>query len=178
MRPVSHFVCLLLLVSVISGCHKSSTPVAETPARPAVAAPSPAPIHQPTAAEIDTAVAANIGEPAELRETISALQQAVQRHDAAAVAALVNYPITVDPRTPSALRIRTPQEFIAAYDRIVTPHLADIITGQQYDKLFVNYQGAMFGDGELWLSGSCRDEDCRQTDIKIRTIQNTDGKAK
>ncbi len=106
---------------------------------------------------------------------MTTLQQAVQKHDAATVAALVSYPIDINPHTKKTLHIRTPETFIAQYDSIVTPHLADVIAKQKYSDLFVNYQGAMFGSGELWIAGICHDKTCSQTDIKIRTIQNTDG---
>ncbi len=31
----------------------------------------------------------------------------------------------------------------------------------------------MIGDGEVWITGFCRDKSCRQSDIKIGTIQDT-----
>lgn len=106
---------------------------------------------------------------------MTTLQQAIQKHDAATVAALVSYPIDINPHTKKVLHIRTPEAFIAQYDSIITAHLADVIAKQKYSDLFVNDQGAMFGSGELWVAGICRDKTCSQTDIKIRTIQNTEG---
>jgi hypothetical protein len=31
----------------------------------------------------------------------------------------------------------------------------------------------MIGDGEVWITGFCRDKSCKQSDIKIGTIQDT-----
>jgi hypothetical protein len=125
---------------------------------------------------MDRSIAANVGDPAKFRETMTALRQAVQKHDASAVAALVSYPITIDPHTKKSLRISAPAAFLARYDQIVTPHIAGVIENQKYEDLFVNYQGAMLGSGEVWISGICKDMACQQVDIRIRTIQNTAGK--
>ncbi|PSH68459.1 DUF4087 domain-containing protein [Phyllobacterium brassicacearum] len=31
----------------------------------------------------------------------------------------------------------------------------------------------MFGDGEIWIDGVCRDNTCKNVDIKVATIQST-----
>ena len=128
--------------------------------------------------DTDKAIETNIGDPVKFHEVFSGLQSAVEKHDAAAVAALVSYPITINPHTKKAMRIRTPQAFAASYDKIITPHIAEVIQKQKYEELFVNYQGAMFGSGEVWLTGICKDKACKQIDIEIKTIQNTSGKTK
>jgi hypothetical protein len=128
--------------------------------------------------EMDKSISDNVGDPAKFQAVLTSLKQAVERHDVAAVAALVSYPITINPRTKTAMSIRTPQAFIARYDQIITPHIADVIEKQKYEDLFVNYQGAMFGSGEVWIAGICKDKACKQVDIKVRTIQNTAGKSK
>lgn len=122
---------------------------------------------------IDKSISDNIGDPAKFQTVFTGLKQAVEKHDAAAVAALVSYPITINPRTKKAISVRTPQTFISRYDQIITPHIADVIEKQKYEDLFVNYQGAMLGSGEVWIAGICKDKACKQVDIRIRTIQNT-----
>lgn len=131
-----------------------------------------------TRAEVDKAIENSIGDPAKFQRVVTDLQKAVAKQDAATVAALVSYPITINPRTKKAMRVRTPQAFIASYDTIITPHIADVIEKQKYEQLFVNYQGAMFGTGEVWIAGICKDKECKESDIKIKTIQNTAGKSK
>lgn len=130
---------------------------------------------QNSRADMDKSISNMVGDPAQFQTVFQGLKQAVQKHDAAAVAALVSYPITVNPHTKKAISVRTPQAFIARYDQIITPHIADIIEKQRYEDLFVNDQGAMFGSGEVWIAGICKDKSCKQVDIKIRTIQNTTG---
>jgi len=128
--------------------------------------------------DVDKSISNNVGDPAKFQAVFTGLKQAVQQHDASSVAALVSYPITINPRTKQAISVRTSQTFIARYDQIVTPHIADVIEKQKYEDLFVNDQGAMLGSGEVWIAGICKDKACKQVDIKVRTIQNTAGKSK
>jgi hypothetical protein len=113
-----------------------------------------------------------IGDHSKVQRLVTDLQQAVAKHDRTAVAALVHYPIKINPGDHPA-SIRTPQAFIAAYDTIITPAIAAVIQNQKYEDLFVNYQGAMFGDGEVWIMEFCPDKSCKQPEIKIATIQTT-----
>jgi hypothetical protein len=50
--------------------------------------------------------------------------------------------------------IRTPKAFIRDYDRIITPAIAGVIEQQKYGDFFINYQGVMFGRGEVWINDS------------------------
>ena len=129
--------------------------------------------HANTAADVDKSISDNIGDPAQFRTFLADLKQAVQKHNANAVASLVSYPMTVNPHTGSAKRIRTQKAFVTGYDSIITPHITDVIEKQEYQDLFVNYRGAMFGSGEVWVGGICKDRTCKQSDIRIITIQNT-----
>jgi len=182
MRRITCLSVLLVLATTMLACRQSTAPPQRTADRSAdspVPAPTKAPVSsQPNTAAIDSSVSANVGDPAKVQEILTALQDAVQKHDAAAVAAIVSYPITINPHKPNAVIIRTPKSFVDRYDQIITPHIADVIENQKYEALFVNDQGAMFGDGEVWIAGICRDKTCQQTDIRIRTIQNTTGNPK
>lgn len=176
MRSTTCLASLLVLSTTIFGCRQSPSPPRKRAERSAAAPASAAQAAHPTkTAAVDQAIAANIGDPAKFREVLATLQKAVHEHDATAVAALVSYPITTDPKTPAAVTIRTPKDFAAHYDQIITPHIAEVIETQKYEGLFVNYKGAMFGNGEVWMAGICKDKTCRQTDIEIRTIQDTKG---
>lgn len=176
MRSTTCLAGLLVLSTSIFGCQQSPAPP-QKPAERSAAAPAPAAqtAHPANTAPIDQAISANLAEPAKFRAFIAALQKAVHKHDAEAVAAMVSYPITINPKTPGALTIRTPKAFIAHFDQIITSHVAEVIENQNYGNLFVNYKGAMFGDGEVWIAAVCRDKTCNQTDLKVRAIQNTEG---
>ena len=46
------------------------------------------------------------------------------------------------------------------------------VTGQDYGSLFVNQDGIMFGEGELWLTGVCLDDSCEDVFVNISAINN------
>lgn len=131
---------------------------------------------QSSRAQIDKSITTNIGDATTFQAFFAQLKQAVEKQDATAVAAMVSYPITINPRTKAAVTLRTPQRFLSRYAQIITPHIAEVIEKQRYEDLFVNDQGAMLGSGEVWIAGICKDKACKQSAIKIRTIQNTTGK--
>jgi hypothetical protein len=124
----------------------------------------------PTA--LDKSIDLSVGDHIKVHDILTRLQQAVAKHDAAAVAALVHYPIKVNPGK-KPFTIKNEKAFIKDYDRIITPDISAAIFKQKYENLFVNSQGAMIGDGEAWITGFCRDKSCKQSDIKIGTIQDT-----
>jgi hypothetical protein len=116
--------------------------------------------------QIDTV----LGDHTQYEPVIRAFQQAVTDHDAEGVAELVGYPIkvSVDGRK---ITITDAGAFVDNYDAIITPDIADAIAAQDYGDLFVRDQGVMFGNGEAWISGICRDSACGTFDVKVTTIQ-------
>jgi hypothetical protein len=111
------------------------------------------------------------GDHAKYETVIRALQNAVAGHDAAQFAGLVRYPITVSingRKTP----IRNAKIFTADYDAIMTPDIVAAVKNQKYGDLFVNSQGVMFGNEEVWVSGVGKDTACKDQDVKIITIQH------
>jgi hypothetical protein len=126
----------------------------------------------PTPTDHDKSIDLSVGDHTKVHQILTDLQQAVSKHNPAAVAALVHYPIKVNPgKRP--ITIKNENAFIKDYDHIITPDIADAVFKQKYENLFVNSQGAMIGDGEVWITGFCRDKTCKQSDIKIGTIQDT-----
>jgi hypothetical protein len=127
---------------------------------------------QTTPTALDKSIDLSVGDHVKVHQILTQLQQAVAQHNAAGVAVLVHYPIKVNPGK-KPFTIKNEKEFIKDYDRIITHDIADAIFKQKYETLFVNSQGAMIGDGEVWITGFCRDKSCKQSDIKIGTIQDT-----
>jgi hypothetical protein len=111
-----------------------------------------------------------LGDHTKYQAMIAALQAGVKNKDTAAVAALVSYPITVKIHGKKT-RIKTAADFATNYDAIITPAIAAVIENQKYDDLMVNAQGIMFGKGEVWINGICKDTACSQSDVKVVTIQ-------
>ena len=139
-------------------------PAAQAPQAPAAAGEDRSQVN----ARIDTV----LGDHARYENVIDALQKAIADHDAPAVAALVGYPFvaTIDGKT---VKIADARAFVADYDKIVTPQIAGAVVAQKYPDLFVNDKGIMFGDGEVWINGICRDDACRRFDARVVTIQST-----
>jgi hypothetical protein len=124
----------------------------------------------PTA--LDKSIDLSVGDHVKVQQLLTHLQQSVASHNAAAVAALVHYPIKVNPGK-KPFTVKNEKAFIKDYDDIITHDIQDAILKQKYENLFVNSQGAMIGGGEVWITGFCRDNTCKQSDIKIGTIQDT-----
>lgn len=111
-----------------------------------------------------------LGDHTRYEPVIRAFQHAVATQDATAVAALVAYPLAVK-LGGKPVQIRDAKEFVAHYAAIVTPAMAATIAKQRYGTLFVNYQGVMFGNGEAWINGICKDAACKQFDVRVVTLQ-------
>jgi hypothetical protein len=122
--------------------------------------------------DLDKSIDLSVGDHTKVHTILTQLQQAVAKHNASTVASLVHYPIKVNPGK-KPFTVKNQKEFIKDYDRILTHDIEDAIFKQKYENLFVNSQGAMIGDGEVWITGFCRDKSCKQSDIKIGTIQDT-----
>jgi len=122
---------------------------------------------------VDEAIDQILGDHNEYKRVFEAFQQAVAAKDAAAVAALVDYPFTarIDGKK---IGIADAAAFVAQYDKIVTPPIARAIGGQAYRNLFVNEKGVMFGKGEAWINGVCKDDAaCKTVDVRVVAIQST-----
>jgi hypothetical protein len=125
-----------------------------------------------TDADTDAAVQSSLGDHKAYRTAFDAIQKAVADGDKAGFAAWVNYPIGVkaDGRD---VTITDAAAFEKDYDLIVTDEIKNAITTQKWADLFVNYQGIMFGNGQVWINGICKDDKCAEFDARIITIQST-----
>jgi hypothetical protein len=121
-------------------------------------------------AAVDRSIDKVLGDHARYRVVILALQKAVADGDAAAVAALVHYPISVNIEGKRVL-VRNAKVFMARYGEFMTPRIRDAIVHTRYRDLFVNYKGVMFGRGQAWINGICRDKACAEFDVRVVTLQ-------
>lgn len=132
-----------------------------------------APAVAQTDADTDAAIDGVLMDHAPFRTAFDAIQKAVTDGDKAAFASWVSYPIDLTV-ADKPMTIKDAKHFEEHYDAILTQEIKDVITSQKWSALFANYQGVMFGNGQLWLSGICKDEKCAEFDVKIITIQSTD----
>ena len=155
-------------------------PAASTPeATPAGSVADAVPAAPASVAEVvDDPLAVNqaidevLGDHVRYEAVIRQLQRAVAANDTAAVAALVNYPF-VTVRDGESLRVADAEAFVRDYDRIMTPPIAEAIKRQKYSQLMVNYKGVMFGNGEAWVNGICKDDACKDVDVRVVALQPT-----
>jgi hypothetical protein len=123
-------------------------------------------------AGVNGAIDRSLGNHALYETAIGSFQQAVAEGSREDVAAFVRYPIVVqvDGRKRT---IRSAAAFVVAYDQIMTPDIVAAVKSQKYGDLFVNSEGVMFGDGQVWIDGICLDRGCRHFVPKVITIQHT-----
>jgi hypothetical protein len=124
------------------------------------------PVYAQTAQDVDARMDALFGAHEPYHAFFDQLKRAVAAKDKNAVAGMIKYPVAIHHANDQTI-LRTRKDFLARYDRIFTPKLVDIVARQDYATLFVRDEGAMIGDGEIWFSGVCRDQACKQSDIKI-----------
>lgn len=99
------------------------------------------------------------------------LQRGVAANDAAAVAALMRYPLNVHVGG-NKRSVADAATFQRDYSRIITPEIAKVIAEEKFDGLFVNGQGVMLGSGQVWMNGKCLDKECSKADAKVVTVQD------
>ena len=63
-------------------------------------------------------------------------------------------------------------EMIDRFDEIITDKVRAAVMAQDYATLFVNAEGAMFGNGELWFNGICDDSACSSSHAAVISINN------
>lgn len=131
------------------------------------------PAYAQTADDVSAAINANFGDAREFERAFVSIQGAVAEGDAASVASWVAYPITVTDENGDKLTLEDESQFVEHYDEFMTDEIVDAVAQQDYAALFVNSEGVMFGDGQMWISGVCPTEACEGFDVKIITIQST-----
>ena len=143
----------------------AATPAAEpakAAAEPAGAAPAEVPAED-ARARIETL----LGDAAQYEKVFNAFRTAVVGGDRAAVVEEVRFPLNIS----GGKKITGPGEFQRNYEKIITPAVVKAVSGQDFGKVFVNQQGVMIGDGQVWLNGQCLDQACTKTEVKVITIQ-------
>ncbi|MFP3392567.1 hypothetical protein [Brevibacillus sp. SIMBA_040] len=93
---------------------------------------------------------AGITNPAAFEAFFGQLQQAVKRGDKNKVAKHVKYPLRVNKEGASRF-VHDEEQFLTEYDQIMTGNVRQALLQQNVTNTFVNAQGVMVGDGELWL---------------------------
>ncbi|SNT82414.1 hypothetical protein [Stenotrophomonas sp. CC120222-04] len=177
-------IAVLIPALLLAACSQPAPP-----AEPAVDAPPPmeasaaaTPASEPAKAAAEPAGAAPaevsaedararietlLGDAAQYEKVFNAFRTAVVGGDRAAVVEEVRFPLNIS----GGKKITGPGEFQRNYEKIITPAVVKAVSEQDFGKVFVNQQGVMIGDGQVWLNGQCLDHACTKTEVKVITIQ-------
>jgi hypothetical protein len=124
-------------------------------------------------AETDRQIEALLGDPADYKELFYAFQSAVAEGKAEIAVSLVSYPITISIGGEDAT-FEDEEQLLESYNDVFTDKIVNIVRKQDYGSAFVNSEGLMFGDGEVWISGVCEDSACNSSLPRVITIQSVD----
>jgi hypothetical protein len=118
---------------------------------------------------------AGIEDAAEFEKTFAAVQAAVAVNARSKVADHILYPLRVngwkdEVKGKGTVKFDTRQEVLDNYDEIFTPQIKTALAKQKVAELFVNWQGVMVGNGEIWLSVSEK-EPRRYGIISVNLVQ-------
>ena len=94
-----------------------------------------------------------IDNPVKFEEMFNEVKKFVSEDNKEKVSEYILYPLRVN-HDKSSTEIKTPDEFIKNYDNIFTEEVKKAFLNQDVKDTFVNYQGVMVGDGEIWFGSS------------------------
>ena len=89
-------------------------------------------------------------DPLELRDIFNIVKKEAAEKNAKALSKLVQYPIRYSFSGKNS-KAKNQIEFIHKFKLIFNSKVIDAITAQKYGDLFVNWRGAMIGNGEIWF---------------------------
>ena len=144
----------------------AAAPPAAEPAK-AAAEPAGAAPADVSAEDARARIETLLGDAAQYEKVFNAFKTAVVGGDRAAVVEELRFPLNIS----GGKKITGPGEFQRNYEKIITPAVVKAVSEQDFGKVFVNQQGVMIGDGQVWLNGQCLDKACAQTEVKVITIQ-------
>ncbi len=130
-----------------------------------------APAYAQTADEVDAKIEQLLGSHEVFGTAIQAIQEGLVNHEIEKVAGYIPFgePIKVN---GADVVIADEADLAARFDELFNEKVVNAVADQQYENLFVNQDGIMFGDGELWISGICVDEACSDFFVNITAINN------
>ncbi|MBM7566858.1 hypothetical protein [Paenibacillus sacheonensis] len=143
-------VLIAMAVTLCAGCsasNRNADNAASEPARPSAL------ISTEMSAGKNPFEVAGIENPQAFIDVFDTVKTAIAQGDKAEVANRILYPLRVNGPSGSE-KIQTRGDFVKRYDAIITQPIKDAIARQSSDNLFVNYQGVMVGNGEMWFAGS------------------------
>ncbi len=154
-KPSRLFSAVLIAAALLlsAGCSSASTNQAADQSAADLNTPAGSLVVDPIKTGTNPFETAGIQDPQAMLDTFAAVKTAVASDNKAEVASHILYPLRVNGASGHQL-IQTRGDFVDQYDAIMTKQVKAAIAGQTADHLFVNYQGVMVGNGELWFGAS------------------------
>lgn len=87
------------------------------------------------------------------RDFLARLKSAARAGDRQSLAGMIRYPLTIYANGQELVTYEGAAELLENFAAVFTPAVMSAIEGAEYQTLFVNGQGAMIGDGEIWFDG-------------------------
>jgi hypothetical protein len=89
---------------------------------------------------------AGITDDSKVGQFLQDVQRAIKAGDKFRVAELVSYPLFLGKRGGAVVKmVANKKQFVAEYDRIMTPHIRSVILRQKLENAFYNYEGFRIG---------------------------------
>lgn len=90
-------------------------------------------------------------DPAEVRRLVAKLREAAHNGDKTALVNAIHYPFTVYESGTPVRKYEASVDVLEDYDAVFSEDVLSALSSARYNSLFVRDQGAMIGDGEVWL---------------------------
>ncbi len=89
-----------------------------------------------------------------VEKNIQAFYNAVFNKDSGSVSDYISYPLTVTFPSGKDIRVKSEKELFRRYGQIFTSKLINFLKDHPPHDLFVNEQGIMIGNGDIWFEGN------------------------
>jgi len=129
------------------------------------------PVFAQSAAEVDQRIDDVLGPHETYANAIERIQEALRDRDIEKLAGYIGYGEAIKVNGADVV-VNDQEQLTGEFDSLFNQKVIDAVTGQAYETLFVNQDGIMFGNGELWLNGVCDDEACQFPFVTIIAINN------
>jgi hypothetical protein len=165
------FLASALLLTALAGAAALAQESAITPEGPQAPDQTMQAPEGQTVADVNAKIEQLLGDPGQFEAAFNAITAAIGENNAGGLARWIAYPMTIS-YNDEELTIADANDFVDNYEDLVTEDVYDAVRNQRYADLFVNSDGVMFGDGQIWMSFVCRDEACIKSDVKIISIHS------
>jgi hypothetical protein len=104
--------------------------------------------------------------------TFRKIQDAFRKRRPELLAEVSNFPLKFVDEGHHRLRdgklrvLRNNRALSSVQEKIFDERVRRVVLNRNFDELFVNWRGFMFGDGVLWFTGKCLDG-CRRQDFRV-----------